>query len=381
MNLDQLISDETVRAREFPVTVSKVFLAHAGVAPLTRAAADAIGEFARRGAADDQESEWATGKVGETRRTAARVLGCRPSEVALLGPTALGLNLVANGIEWAPGDEVIYYPDDYPANVYPWLSLASRGVRPVPVRPREQGVIAWDTLAPLVNRRTRLVALASCNFISGYRIDVDAIGRELHKRDVLFCLDGIQTLGAFPTPLEHVDFLSADSHKWLLGPVGAGIFYVKASRQELLKPSVLGSWNVVSPDFIAQDRVVFHAGVRRYEPGTFNVPGILGMGASMQLLLDASIEAIARRLLELREAVLERMQPLGFRPLVAAANSGIVSLVHSTRDLKRDVVRLREAGIVVSLRYTRSGQPVLRTSPHFYNTAPDLDRLSAALKV
>ena len=129
MNLDELIENEEIRRREFPVTAERVFLAHAGVAPLPRVAVEAIGELAARASRDTQDNPWAAQKVRQARAASARLLGCDADEIALLGPTSLGLSLVANGLPWKPGDEVVYYPDDYPANVYPWTQLRDRGVK------------------------------------------------------------------------------------------------------------------------------------------------------------------------------------------------------------------------------------------------------------
>ncbi|HOE67768.1 MAG TPA: aminotransferase class V-fold PLP-dependent enzyme, partial [Candidatus Hydrogenedentes bacterium] len=261
------VHDEPERRRMFPVAAHHVFFAHAGVAPLPRVAEEALQDFARRGAEDGQESAWAWAKVREARQAAAALLGASEDEISLLGPTSLGLNLVALGLDWRPGDEVVYCREDYPANVYPWAALENLGVAPVPLHSPVLGAIAWEDVEAALTPRTRLVALASCHFLSGYRIDVDGIGRRLHDRGILFCLDAIQTLGAFPLSVEHVDFLSADSHKWLLGPCGAGIFYVKTACRERLRPALVGSWNVVSPQFVAQDAIQFETGGRRYEPG------------------------------------------------------------------------------------------------------------------
>jgi len=386
MSIERYIADENARREAFPVTGHRVFLAHAAVTALPRASVDAMAEYARRGAEDSQENPWTWQELQRTREAAARLLGADADEVAMLGPTSLGLNLVAAGLPWLPEDEAVYYPDDYPANVYPWRGLELRGVKPVPVRPPQPGRITWEVVERALTRKTRLVALASCHFLTGYRIDVDGIGRRLRERDVLFSVDGIQSLGAFPFSVEHVDFVSADSHKWLLGPMGAGIFYVKRSRMDTLQPALLGALNVVSPDYIAQDEIRFHAGARRYEPGTLTFPGILGMRASMELLLEAGIEAVGARILELRRAFLEAARPSGYRlyaedsaDTTDAERSGIVSLVHPDKDVNEVAQRLREGGVSLSLRHDRDGRPALRFSPHFYNTHDELDRVAALL--
>lgn len=375
--------DEETRHRAFPVTGHRVFLAHAAVTALPRAAVEAMAEYAARGSEDSQENPWTWQQLQGTREAAARLLGGGADEVALLGPTALGLNLVAAGLPWQPDDEVVYYPDDYPADVYPWLGLESRGVKPVALRPERPGELTWDLVEAALTRRTRLVALASCHYLSGYRIDVGGIGRRLRERGVLFSVDGIQSLGAFPLDVEHVDFLSADSHKWLLGPMGAGIFYVKRARMETLRPALLGALNVVSPDYVARDELRFHEGARRYEPGTLTFPGLLGMKAAMELLLDAGIEDVAARILQLRRALLELARPLGYRQYVDLPEeraSGIVTLLHPERDAREVAQRLRENGVSLSLRRDRQGRDLLRFAPHFYNTEDELEKVAALLR-
>jgi selenocysteine lyase/cysteine desulfurase len=375
---------EQERKDQFPVTGEGVFLAHAGVTVLPRAAADALRDFADRASLQHQENLGIWRQMDAARAVAAKLLGAQAEEIALLGPTSLGLNIVANGFPWQEGDEVVYHADDYPANAYPWLKLASRGVRPVLLRPEKPGWITPELVERALTPRTRLVALASAHFLSGYRIDLDAIGRLLHARGVYFCLDAIQTAGAFPTRVDHVDFLSADSHKWMLGPVGAGIVMIKQKHFGLIRPDLLGSWNVVSPDFIAQEKIEFYPGGRRYEPGVLNIPGILGMKAALELILRQGVEAVAERILELRAYLVPRMEALGFSLYAAGvpreAQSGIITFSCPAELWTRLPPVLEAEKITVSFRRNRAGQGLLRVSPHFYNTEEDLDRLLAALR-
>jgi selenocysteine lyase/cysteine desulfurase len=202
-------------------------------------------------------------------------------------------------------------------------------------------------------------------------------------------VDGIQTLGAFPINVEHIDFLSADSHKWMLGPATAGLFYVSARVQQSLSPALLGSWNVVSPQFVAQEEIAFEPGGRRYEPGTLNLPGICGMAASLELLLDVGIEAIAARLLKLRRHLLEALEDKGYISYLddwehseAASDrhrSGIVTVFHKRHDLDAAFRTLAENGVTASLRRNRSNLAMLRFSPHFYTREEELDQVVALL--
>lgn len=376
-----LQGDEALRRREFPITCARTFLAHAGVTALPRCASAALQWFGEHSQVDHQEAGDTLKWVDGVRASAANLIGAQPTEIALLGPTALGLNLVADGIDWQPGDEVVFHRDDYPANVYPWRKLAARGVGVVAVTGQPSGRLTWETIEPALTSRTRLVSLASAHFLTGYRIDIDEIGRRLHERGILFCVDAIQTLGAFPLSVKHVDFLSADSHKWLLGPMGAGIVYVSEKCFEVCRPTLLGSWNVVSPRFIAQESIDFYPGARRYEPGSLNLPGIFAMGASIDLLLHVGIEAVAEAIGRHRAYLVEQLRRRGWQPVMEAAAdpaapqaSGIVSFHIDSGLMGALTRRLDESAISVSIRHDREGAGYLRISPHFYNTRDELDR-------
>src|SRR5262245_42485402 len=227
MDLEALLGDEPLRRREFPVAEDSIFLAHAGVSPLPARSVAAMTDYLAQAARHDQEACFPAGRIAETRALAAALLCCAPEEVALLGPTSLGLSVVANGLDFPPRANVVCYRDDYPANVYPWRALTARGVEVRSVRAARLGAVTVEDVAAAVDGRTALVALASAHYLSGDRLDLAAIGGYLKARGILFCVDGIQTLGGMRTTVEDVDFLAADSHKWLLGPDGAGILYVR----------------------------------------------------------------------------------------------------------------------------------------------------------
>ncbi len=377
LSIDHILADEALRHRLFPVTRKRIFLAHAGVAPLPGPTIDALKHEADR-AGIAQEGTDFMAEIEAIRRISARLINAGSDEIALLGPTSLGLNLVANGIDWQPDDEVVFYPDDYPANVYPWQALAARGVRVIPLQPERIGEITPELVRNALTPRTRLVALASCHFLSGFRLDYEGIAEELNRRGILFCLDAIQSLGATTVDVRHIDFLAADSHKWMLGPLGAGIFYVKRKHFETLRPSLLGSWNIHSPGFIAQPTVVFENSARRYEPGSLNLLALYGMKASLELILGIGVKQIEARLLDLRTFMEERLVSAGFR--VAgftnrrSQKSGITTVVLEDHAKAVELARtLRERQVDISLRQTRAGKSCLRFSPHFYNTEAEFE--------
>ena len=383
MTIAELLANEQMRQREFPVARERVFLGHAGVCPLSRRVAEAISNYAHQCTTGDQETFVFPMILSQGRKLAAQLLNCQAEEVALVGPTSLGLSFFASGLKFRKGDNVLIYFDDYPSNVYPWMALAQQGVEVRLMNTRGLGMIRSIDVIGQVDENTRLVALASCHFISGYRIDIQAIGKSLRERNILFCLDAIQTLGAFPTTVEHVDLLAADAHKWLLGPCGAGLIYVRRSLQEHLNPPIYGWHNVRCPDYVAQEQIVFRNGAKKYEAGTHNLLGLVGLVAAMELILELGVENISQGLLRKR-ALLERaIQAEGYTILQASSppenSSAIISIHKPGSDLTPLHQKLLDAGIITSLRSDRTGHKYIRLSPHFYNTDAEFERLLAVL--
>jgi selenocysteine lyase/cysteine desulfurase len=310
------------------------------------------------------------------------LLGAQADEISFTGPTASGLNAIANGLDWAKGDEVVCYLDDYPANVYPWLALERHGVKPVLLETERIGEITPEIVARALTDRTRLVALASASYCSGYRIDLEAIGALCAERGVLFSVDAIQTLGAASVPLANVDFLSAGAQKWMLGPSGAGILFVKKSRRELLRPAILGGWNVVSPNFIAQREVEFEDGSRKFEPGAYTHSVLAGLRAALDLLLEAGPSEIWQQIRGLTQLLRDRIEPAGFdflSPTEKKNRSGILTFRHPRVSSERLAEALAKREIVVSLRFDRANRSWLRVSPHFYNTAAEMEQVADVL--
>ena len=378
----ELAADETLRRREFPICARTIYCAHASDAPLPRRVAEAMKESIERNTTDAREYERELERIAYTRTLVARLLGAEEDEIAFTGPTASGLNTVANGLDWKPGDEVVCYLDDYPADVYPWLALEPQGVKPVLLEAARIGEITPEIVERALTKRTKLVALASANYCSGYRIDLDAIGALCGERGVLFSVDAIQTLGAFPVPLAHIDFLSAGAQKWMLGPSGAGILYVKKGRSDLLRPAILGGWNVVSPNFIAQREVKFETGGRKFEPGAYTHSVLAGLRAAVELLLDAGSNEISKRIGELNQSLRDLLAPAGFEflsPREEKNRCGILTFRHPRVLSDALWEAARKNDIVISLRFDRANRSWLRVSPHFYNTEAEIKKVAEVL--
>lgn len=378
MTIAELMANEALRQQEFPVVKNRVFLGHAAVCPLPRRVAEAIAKFALDSVNDDQEKVPSPLFLAETRALAGRLIGAAPDEIALVGPTSLGLSLIANGLRFRKGDNVLVYQDDYPSNVYPWMTLAERGVQVRFINIRELGRIRSVDVLGQIDEQTRLVALASCHFVSGWRLDLEGIGRILREKRIPFCIDGIQTLGAFPTPASCCDFIAADAHKWLLGPCGAGILYVRKEYQEMVRPSVYGWHNIKSPNYLTADQIEFRKDARRFEAGSASLIGVAGLRAALELILEIGVDNIAAELLRKRSRLIPALQAKGYVILQAQSPqihaSGIVSFNKPGADMSALHAALEAANVVVSLRGDRSGNQYIRVSPHFYNTDAELDR-------
>ncbi len=373
---------EQLRRREFPICARKIYLAHAADAPLPRKVAEAMHASVENASRNEKLFDESLAFIAETRTALARFIGANAEEISLTGATSSGLSVIASGLDWRSGDEVVCYLDEYPANVYPWLALQRRGVRVVFLETARLGEIKPEVVEQALTERTRLVALASANYCSGYRIDVDAIGALCHERSVLFCVDAIQTLGAFPVSLQHVDFLSAGAQKWMLGPSGAGLLFINEARRDLVWPSLIGGWNVRSPDFIAQPEIEFAAGGQKFEPGAYNYVAIAGMRAAVSLLEEVGAAQISARILMLTSALHEQIASAGYEFLSPAEEKyrcGILTFRHSRVPAEKIVHVLSDSDVIASLRRDREGRSWLRISPHFYNAREEMTRTAELL--
>ena len=378
IRLSDILANEALRQQEFPVTRHRTYLAHAAVCPLPARVAEAMVHYTRLVAETGQFEYQHRELETQTRELAAHLLEASSEEIAFVSSTSAGLSLVARGLDWKAGENVVIAEGDFPANIYPWLSLRRRGVQVRFIGRRPSGLVTLEDVANLVNERTRLVSLSTVHFSTGAPIDVDGIGEFLHKRGILFCLDAIQSLGALPCPIRHVDFLVADAHKWLLGPQGIGLFFVRRKNFEKLHPALLGWKSVRSPADFLRLQLDFPDSARRYEPGSLNIVGLVGLHGALSLMLAVGPAEISERLRALRSALLGGLRERDCE-IVGIASSelrtGIASFRKSDEETTSLYHRLDEKGIIVSLRDDPCGRKCIRVSPHFYNTESEIQVL------
>jgi len=384
---------------QMPVAERWAYFDHAAVAPLSLPAKQALADWADEvtNNGDANWSEWRK-RVGSVRDSAARLLGCQSSEVAFVPNTTSGLSIIAEAFPWQPGDNIVLASGEFPANRNVWRCLIPRGVevRVVESNPGSD-VCPIDRLLAAIDKRTRIVTASWVGFVTGWRHDLDELADACHHRGTLLCVDAIQGLGIIPLDLSRtsVDFLAADGHKWMLGPEGAGVLFVRQEHLDRLRPIGIGPNSIgFSGSYLAevtndsdttdcyrvarplQPREMWSA-ARRFEGGTANAGGILALGASLDLLLSFRIEAIWSRLCEVTDQLRQTLDSLNFTVRSSAEpmrRSGIVSCEVSADDRRRILAIAKPAGVVLNFR-----EGLMRFSPHAYTNNADLDRLHSVL--
>ncbi len=373
-----------------PVVKKWAYFDHAAVAPLPSPTAAAISTYALQ-ASEQGDVPWLTwsAQLASLRGAAAEFLGASMTEVALVNNTTHGISLVAEGFPWKSGDNVVVPDNEFPSNSLPWSGLERRGVELRRVRVDPSGVVDLSRLDQAIDGRTRIVSVSWVGFISGYRIDVGAVADLVHSRGPLLMIDAIQGLGAFPIDVRQtqVDFLCADGHKWLLGPEGAGILYLRDEHLDLLQPLGIG-WNSLATDNFDPNSLTLKRTAERYEGGAANMPGMLGLGASLKLLAElhhspGNQSPIAANVLHNVAVLVDRLRSAGFLvilPEEADHQSGIVGISWGTpADTPESLLLAARkhclaAGVVLSVRGGR-----LRASTHAYNNIDDIEQLVESL--
>lgn len=364
---------------EFPITRNFNFQNHAAVAPLSRRAADAMQRYLARVTENSYVHGGFFKEVERVRELAARLMNAKADEIAFTKGTSEGISFVANGLTWQTGDNVVITNVEFPANTYPWQALRARGVQVRTVL-EEDGRIPLERVLEAIDSRTRVVSISSVQYASGFRTDLATLGAFCQSKGVFLCVDAIQSLGAFPLDVKemHIDFLSADGHKWLLAPEGAGIFYVRKELQGYLRPTTIGWMSMKEPFKFGKYQFEFADSARRYEAGSYNMAGVFALGGALDLILEIGVDKIGQRLIELTNRLAGGLRDKGYRIVSsrqAAEASAILAICSDLHNHDELQAHLQQEHRIVTA--VRSGR--LRASPHFYNTEAEIDQLIEAL--
>jgi selenocysteine lyase/cysteine desulfurase len=367
--------DNLDRSREFPVTSNLAYFNHAAVAPLCRRASEAM-----KGLSDDACSwgsfhydRWLACYDG-FRAAAAGLINAQPGEIAITKNTSEGIATIQMGLDWKPGDKVVAFREEFPANYFPWLRLEQKGVQ-------IEWLSIYDPLEAIDKAcaGARLLTISFVNYLSGFRVDLQAIGEIAKRHGCFYFVDAIQGLGVFPIDVRAmgIDALAADGHKWLLGPEGCAVLFVAQEVQDQVEPVEFGWTNIAGyNDYSCRD-MTLRSDAGRYEPGTLNTIGCYGLRASMELLLEVGVPVVGESVMRLAARVAEGVRARGYRLMIErteANGSGILSFQKDGVDSRLVVRELKEARVTAAPR-----QGWVRVSPHFYNSDEDVERLLRAL--
>jgi cysteine desulfurase/selenocysteine lyase len=362
----------------FPVTERWVYLNHAGTNALPLPVLEAIRRCAVEETLDGGLAYAAHAeRVEEIRARAAELMGVPGTDVAFVKNTTEGMGFVANGLSWSEGDRVVVPDLEFPSAIYPWMALEDRGVVVDRVMPVGDGrCLPVEAFGEVVaaGPPPKVVATSWVQFGRGWRTDLAALAELAHGAGALLCVDVIQGLGVIPARLDEwgVDFAMADGHKWLLGPLGIGLLYVRGTCLDALRPLEPGWASVAHREQWDNLDLVWDSSARRLEGGSANVVGIHGLGASLDLLLEAGVDAVWDHVSALCDHACARLAETGavvHSDRSEAGRSGLVTFSVPGRDPVEVVSALRDRGVVCS---PRGGG--VRLSPHGYNTRDELDR-------
>ena len=362
----------------FPACEGRTYLNCAAVAPGSTRVRAAINAWLDDHVAQGNmaSGQWWT-RAAEARARTAALIGASPEEVAFVRSTSHGLAMVAEGLDWRPGDEVaVASAIEYPSNVYAWKHLADRGVRLREIRAVD-GAVTPEAVEDAIGPRTRLVAVSSVQFASGHRTDVDAIGRLCRDRDVLFVVDAIQQAGAFPIDVKAsgIHAMAACSHKWMLGLLGIGFLYVDRDLLARLRPVLVGWHSVEDPFAFDGTRFDLRADASRLEEAAPSFPLVYGLGAAVEMLLDAGVADVASHITGLLDRAANALEAIGCEVSPAPEHRAGILMIKPAADVDALAEACAERNIAVSVRRGR-----LRLSPHLYNNEDDIDALVELLR-
>jgi selenocysteine lyase/cysteine desulfurase len=372
--------DESERIRSwFPhIEAGHLYLNHAAISPLSTRVTDAIGAFLTERQSGPVENLEHSMEIGnETRNLTAEYLNAEsPSAITFLGNTSDGISAIAEGLRLEAGDEILLNAMEFPTNVQPYRALASGGVKTVVIDTPGHEITA-SMIEEHITSRTKVVSLSAVQFLSGYRADLESIGKLCEEQGIWFIVDAIQCLGAFPIDVQkyRIHALASGVHKWLMSPMGVGILYTSPELAVHLKPTKTGWLSVEEPWDLFHYEQDWLPYSQHLETGTPNMIGIVGFGASLKMFRDVGHQRVSRTILALTGYLNQHLADLDgvqlISPLDETHRAGIVSFkTNEIENVQEFIENLKKDKITISAR-----EGLLRIAPHFYNTTGELDKI------
>jgi len=370
LNIDEI-------RENFPVTKNLIYLDHAAVAPFHNGSKIALEEYTEHFLNQGiRNYDYWYEKTEQIRESFAKFIKADKTEIAFIKSTSAGLSMLANGIHFQEGENVIIPDIEFPSNIYPWLNLQRKGVN-VKFLNCEQGILDLNKLESLIDEKTRVVSISWVQFTNGYRVDLSKVSEicrnksNQYGKKIYFCVDAIQGLGALDLDISQIDidFLAADGHKWFLAAEGSGFLYCNKSILDDIHPATVGWKSVINPLDFTNINFDLEKSAKKFEEGSMNLAGILTLGASLELFNKYCINNIEKRILNLSKYACKLLKEKNIE-LVTQNNdfcrSGIVSF--KTKNINADYEKL----LKLNIQFSKRGE-FLRISPHFYNIEQEIE--------
>lgn len=359
--------------RQFPVTERMLYLDSAHQTPLATSVRDALLRFYQEGNETAGPKPVWLERVEQVRARVAKLLNAEPAEIAFTKNTSEGMNIAANALPLAAGDNVLLVEGDHPNNAYAFLNLRRKGVE-VRFVPMSGATARAEMFAPHIDARTRAISLSHVTFHAGHRFDIAAIGALCAERKLYFVVDAMQSTGVVPLDARAsgASLIGSGCHKGLLVPQGLGILYCRQDLDEL-QPAYMAMSSLAKPpgDYIARaDNMALKPGAGRFEIGNVNLPDIHALDASLALIESVGVPAIEAHLYDLGDKLIERIDELGIRlvgPRARAERSPHIYVLDLPADEWLDYLSSRQ----VRVSPERDG---IRVSFGLFNLAEDVDR-------
>ncbi len=364
----------------FPhLKTGRIYFNHAAISPISSLVRNKIENYLiERSETKVENFESILPVLVDTKKKLAALISTSPDRIAFVDNTSNGLNILAQGLKWKPGDEIILNDIEFPANVYPFLNLQNRGVKIIFAK-SENGKVTPGIIEKLITPNTKLISVSMVQFLSGYRIDLDPLSEICRVNNIILAVDAIQGLGALKLNVKdtQIDFISCGGHKWLMGIQGLGFIYLTEKLQEKINPAYAGwlsvedAWNLLHFNFELKKNA------DRFQTGTMNIIGIYALNAALTLFENYRYEQIENNIIANTVYFTKRLSEAGLKPLtlnyLKSELSGIVSFNHP--EAEKIFTAMKKEMIDSSLR-----EGMIRFSPHFYNSSDEIDKVVLFIK-
>lgn len=380
VNIPAVLEPGAALADLFPVKTQRCYLNNASIGPIAQPVLDAVTGFLTtvRDTGRNGYPEWCRHLDGPVKQRIGSFLGAHADEIAFVKNTTEGLNYVSNGLDWRAGDNVVLADIEYPSNVYPWMLQAKHGVGLRWVAAR-QGRVELADVEAACDERTRVIAISAVQFATGHRADLAGLSELCERRGILLCVDAIQWCGVLDLDLSQykIDFLAFGGHKWMLSPIGTGVFYISRNALNAIQPSVVGYHSVDRGEAHMDYDLDYRPNAGRFEEALVNMPGIWGLDASIAIKQTIGMARIEAHCLALADHAADRLSASGWTvtsPRGPVEGSAIVCFRADGVDPEATRILMAERGVDLAVRGTG-----LRISPTYYNDIGEIDRFVDAL--